>query len=306
MSMTPSDLTSASFRTVRKGYDPDEVNSLLAQAATALEQAQQRATAMEARARASVARLREQTEQAAQRPEPTSEATGGDAATGETADGDSVRLGPDEAETISRTLVLAQRTADTTVSEAEADADRIRAEARAEAAETLDSTRAMSAQLLDEARAEARKVGETERVAVADEVESLRARREFLLGDVDQLESFLVDQRERLRGAAHQIEALCERIPSGLGRVSAPAVSASDDEPGEDTAELFVPPGAVAEAQQLADPDGDASAGGDDVGGPDTGELDATQLIEQLGAVADDADGGTDGDPSDQQNPASI
>jgi DivIVA domain-containing protein len=269
MELTPSQLSGASFRTVRKGYDPDEVDSLLRDAAMALEQAQQQATAMEARARAAVARLQEQSEHAPQAP----------GTAGDRSDAGDLRVGPDQAEMISRTLLLAQRTADTTIAEAEAAAERIRTEARDEADMTLDSTREMSAQIVEEARAEARKANEAERLAAANEVESLKARREFLLGDVDQLETFLVDQRERLRGAARQIEALCDRVPSGLGEVAAPVLSASDDEPGDDTGELFVPPEArlpFADVDQLARALGNEPLTAD---GPDTGELDATQPV---------------------------
>ncbi len=101
----------------------------------------------------------------------------------------------------------------------------------------------MSAQLLDEAKTEARTAGQAERQAAENEVQSLKARREFLVGDVDQLETFLVDQRERLRGAAQQIEALVERVPSGLGQVrprrrfQPPTMNRATD-----TAELFIPP----------------------------------------------------------------
>ena len=59
MDLTPSQVASATFRTVRKGYDPDEVAAFLEQTAKALEESLQQATAMEARARAAVARLQE-------------------------------------------------------------------------------------------------------------------------------------------------------------------------------------------------------------------------------------------------------
>jgi DivIVA domain-containing protein len=269
MEMTPSQLTSATFRTVRKGYDPSEVDALLRDAAAALEQAQQQATAMEARARAAVMKLHDRTTEVPAPP-----------ADGETATGPHVSR--DEAETISRTLLLAQRTADTTVAEAAAEADRIRAAARSEADETLDSTRDMSAKIIEDARAQARKASEDERRAATNEVESLKARREFLLGDVDQLESFLIDQRERLRGAARQIEAMCDRVPSGLGKVSAPVLSASDDEPGDDTSELFMPPETrmpFAEVSELARALGDQPLGnGDDHA--DAGGLDATEPLD--------------------------
>ncbi len=261
MELTPSQIAGASFRTVRKGYDPDEVNAFLAQAADALELAQQQATSMEARARAAVARLQEMSAAASAAPAPVvpleePEVPDQAAAPSDHESATGLHVSADEAATISRTLVLAQRTADSTVAEATAEAERIKHDARTEAEATIDSTREMSARLLEEARGEARKVGEAERQAAANEVQSLKARREFLIGDVDQLEKFLVDQRERLRGAARQIEALVERVPAGLGQVRPPAMSASDDEPGDDTAELFLPPeaaGPFVGVQELAD-----------------------------------------------------
>ncbi len=207
MELTPSQVSAASFRTVRKGYDPDEVNSFLQRTSKALEEAQQQATSMEARARAAVARLQELSsaaeEAAASRPGGASDDRQ-----------DVVHVSVDEAETISRTLVLAQRTADATISDAATEAERIRAEARAESESTLDSTREMSAQLLEEARLEARRLSDAERVAAENEVESLVARREFLVGDVDQLEIFLEQQRERLRAAARSSRPCASALPT--------------------------------------------------------------------------------------------
>ncbi|MEO6652867.1 MAG: DivIVA domain-containing protein [Ilumatobacteraceae bacterium] len=233
MELSPAQISGASFRTTRKGYDPDEVDAFLVAAAKALEDARQQATAMEARARAAVARLQEVTAAAESAPpvdtsppEPTP----------------SVQIPAAEAETISRTLVLAQRTADTTVAEARQEADRIVHQATVEGETTIDSTREMSAQILEDARAEARRASETERQTAENEVQALVARREFLIGDVDQLERFLIDQRDRLRGAARQIEALCERVPAGLGSLRPPVLSASDDDqPGDPTQEISRP-----------------------------------------------------------------
>ena len=188
---------------------------------------------MEARARAAVAKLQEvnaaQAEAAEQAP----------ALQPETVAAPQMQIPVAEAETISRTLLLAQMTADTTVAEARAEAERILGDATSEAEATIDSTREMSAQMLEDARTEARRASEDERKAAENEVESLVARREFLVGDVDQLERFLIDQRDRLRGAARQIEALCDRVPEGLGSVRPPILSASDDEvSGDPTQEL--------------------------------------------------------------------
>jgi DivIVA domain-containing protein len=244
MDLTPTQVAGASFKTVRKGYDPDEVDSFLERTAKALEDAQQQATAMEARARAAVARLQELS---------TAQDTPTPVVPSPAPVSDGVRATPDEVETITRTLLLAQRTADTTVAEARIEAERMRNEARSEAEATIDSTREMSAKLLEDARVEARRSSEVERTAAENEVQSLVARREFLVGDVDQLEQFLIDQRERLRAAARQIEALCDRVPAGLGQVRPPALSASDDPPGDNTSEHFRP--AAAAAFDLGDED---------------------------------------------------
>ena len=247
MDLSPAQVTEASFRTIRKGYDPDEVDAFLTEVAKALEAARQQATAMEARARAAVARLQEVTaaaesEAPASPPAPSPVPT--PAPPPEPAVVPPVQIPMAEAETISRTLLLAQTTADTTVAEAQTEAERIVSEATAEAESTIDSTREMSSQMLEDARVEARRASEVERQAAENEVESLVARREFLIGDVDQLERFLIDQRDRLRGAARQIEVLVDRVPEGLGSVRPPVLSASDDDdPGDPTQELVRPNG---------------------------------------------------------------
>ena len=210
MEMSPQRVRSAEFRTVRKGADPEEIRVFLNDVADELERAQNQSTAMEARARAAVARLQEVSE----------------AAPSEVA----VDASPDESETISRTLLLAQRTADTAVAEARGEAARIVGAANDEAATTLDSTREMAAQLIVEARVEARRVGESERESIGSEVEALMARRDFLESDVEQLELFLTEQRNRIREAATSLVDITDRIPGGLGESRRPLLSASDDE----------------------------------------------------------------------------
>lgn len=279
MELTPSQLTNATFRTVRKGYDPDEVDAFLEQAAGALELAQQQATAMEARARAAVARLQEAAaaaEQAKADPTPATRTE---------------EVAPGDAETITRTLLLAQRTADTAVAEAKAEAERLVSQAQAEAESTIDSTREMSSRLLEDAKAEARSVGEAEREAAQNEVQSLVARREFLVGDVDQLEQFLAEQRERLRAAARQIEALCERVPAGLGEAHRPVLSASaDDAPTHAVTDTVSE--AVSGRPAALDPELDADG------------LPPTEQVAMVEGVPDDADDGhQDDDDQDDAEP---
>jgi DivIVA domain-containing protein len=210
MPLSPQRIRDTQFKSSRRGYDPGEVDAFVEEAAAALETAQNEATAMEARARAAVARLQELSQQtpdaqAAERP------------------ADQVHPTVDESETISRALLLAQRTADMTVAEAQAEADRLIAVGRDEAAK-----------LVDESRAEARRAGESERVQVEGEVQALLARRDFLESDVDHLEQYLQAQRERITEVAAQLSDIVQRVPGGLAEMRRPLMSASaESEDGE-------------------------------------------------------------------------
>jgi DivIVA domain-containing protein len=218
MEMSPQRVRSAEFKTVRKGADLDEVRRFLNDVADELERAQNQSRAMEARARAAVARLQEVSEGQTAAPEAPARVE------------EPVSVPADQSDTISRTLVLAQRTADSLVAEARAEAARVVATANDEAAATRDSTREMAAAMLDEARDEARRTGESERLLAASEVDALKARRDFLESDVDHLEQFLIAQRGRVRDAATELIEITDRVPAGLGEVRRPLLSASDDD----------------------------------------------------------------------------
>lgn len=242
MDISPQTIRSTGFKTVKKGYDPEEVDSFRNRVAGAIEAAQNQATAMEARARAAVAKLQEVSQQVA---------TTRDAAP---ASGSS-----DDAEVISRTLLLAQRTADTTVSDARAEAEAVTSQAREEASRVLESARVMAAKTVEEGRIEMRRAVEDERVKAENEVQALLARRDFLLADVDHLEQYLQSQRERLRDAAVQLQELVDRVPGGLGEMRRPLLSASAEPLAEEAAEPAAP--ATAEpapappaAEPVADP----------------------------------------------------
>lgn len=205
MEMTPQTIRTTNFELVKKGYDPDAVDAFKEQVASVVEGAQNQATAMEARARAAVAKLQEVTSQ----PLPTAPSSSGDT------------------EVISRTLLLAQRTADAAVAEARAEADQVLGAAREEAGRVLDSARSMAARSLDDAREEARRAVGDERMRAEAEVQALLARRDFLIADVEHLEQFIMAQRERLRDAAVQLHDMVDRVPGGLADMRRPLLSAS-------------------------------------------------------------------------------
>jgi DivIVA domain-containing protein len=272
MEMTPQRVRSAEFKTVRKGADQDEVRVFLNDVADELERAQNQATAMEARARAAVARLQEVTENEAATPK--------------------VEASAEEAETITRTLLLAQRTADSTIADSQSEAARIVAQAKNEAASTLDSTREMSAQLIAEARIEARRTAEAEHQSIMSEVEALKARRDFLESDVHHLETFLVDQRSRVREAATSLLELTDRVPGGLGDVRSPLLSASDDDTGEivadEPSELLI----VTDVAEVNGADDGLADGAD-------GEIVVVDEVESVAAVDLDADPWRSDDPTE-------
>lgn len=304
--VNPQAVRSAQFKTARKGLDPEEVRQFLGRVADELERAQNQSTAMEARARAAVARVQElseaaaKAEQAPATPEPPS----------------------DDSETISRTLLLAQRTADQTVAEANAESERIVREANEEAARAVDGANEESSRLLEQAKVDARSVGESERLALEAEVNALMARRDFLESDVEHLEQFLVAQRSRLRDAAASLVDLTERIPGGLGEVRRPLLSASDDgaesfgggDPDEDTDPYGVvatepaPPTPGTEPASTVPP-GPSTAQAEDGGGGNenvTGEL--AHLVAETDAESPappPADAAPVGSPDDVEQAAS-
>jgi len=224
MELSPQAVATATFNTVRKGYDPEDVRGYLTRVATQLEATQQQAAAMEARARAAIAKMQEMAQAPAAGassadPTPTGTSPGG--------------ASDSEAATISRTLLLAQRTADTTVAEAKAEAEAITTGARADAAMTLDQARSSATAIIEEARSEARRSKDDELAAAEGAVQALLARRDFLLGDVEILEEHVGAQRERLRDAAAALQELVERVPAGLGEIRRPLLSASADDTAE-------------------------------------------------------------------------
>jgi DivIVA domain-containing protein len=299
MALSPQRIRDTAFKSVRKGYDPAEVDSFVEEVAAALEGAQNEATAMEARARAAVARLQELSQH-------TTEAA--------PAAGSEVKVNVDEAETISRTLLLAQRTADATVAEAQAEADRLLTTARDDAASSLDAARAEAAAIVDAAKADARRAGEAERVQVEGEVQALLARRDFLESDVDHLEQYLLAQRERIVEAVADLSDLVQRVPAGLGDMRRPLLSAAAEPAGGDGGGEGGPAGS-AEAAAATDPaevasvEGPADAGGEDVfaGGAEErdeiAEITRVAASEEARADATPPDGtlfGTRGGPTQQ------
>ena len=243
MELSPQSVASTTFTTVKKGYDPGEVKAYLARLATSIEATQTQAAAMEARARAAVSRLQELAAQTGVQSAPAAVATPSAPVLGEP------DTGTDEAHTISRTLLLAQRTADTAIAEANAEAKKIREDATAEARRTVDEAKHTQGRLVEEAKAEARRASEDQRVQIDSEVQSLLARREFLLSDVEHLEQHVIGHRNRLRDLAASLNTIVDSPTGGLADVRRPLMSAVTDNERSDGGESIDPTQAIPRVQ---------------------------------------------------------
>ncbi len=265
MDFSPQSVTNKTFEVVKKGYEPLAVKRYLSELAAAIEASQNEAAAMEARARAAVARLQDLTNQQAAAPRPVVHEA-------------NVVAGVSEAETISRTLLLAQRTADTTRAEAEAESARMTDDAREEASKVVEAARVQAGKLLDDAKTQARQAGEGERQKMDGEVQSLIARREFLVSDVEHLEQHIITHRERLRDVVGSLQDIIGKVPGGLADLRRPLVSAAGD------SSLSMPSLASMDEGSMAPPDfgGESATDSTDPAEADDLDPDATQAMAMI------------------------
>jgi DivIVA domain-containing protein len=181
MEMSPKAIAAVTFPVVRKGYDPEQVRSFLSQLSRGVEELQNRALQAEAKARLSSA--------------PAAESA--------------------NVESITKTLLLAQRTADSTLAEARDEAEGIRRQASERAEAILAEAKAQGAQLISAAEQEAVRSGDAARARVTAEVEALEARRQALLQHSDALSNHVTAQRERLAATVEVLQRALDQ-PDGL------------------------------------------------------------------------------------------
>lgn len=189
MELTPQTLHAVEFREARRGgYNTRDVDDFIERVAGSVGHLNERVREAQARADAADARLAEmQRELDEMRRRPAAAPV---AAVPEPSETD---------ETLRRTLVLAQRTADATIKEAKEEANRVLSEAREEAARTRAET-----------EAEARRGAESARLSAQAEVENLLANRDRLRSDLDLLRRRLDEQREQLRTGIDQMQRLLD------------------------------------------------------------------------------------------------
>jgi DivIVA domain-containing protein len=210
MDITPQVLKDVKFTERMRGYDRDEVDEFLERVGAGVALVQNR--------------LREASERA------------------EAAEARAHALGnrSEAEETLKRTLVLAQRTADAAVAEANETAARTVSEAEARAARMLADAEAQAGVLRTEAEAEARRVIETTRAPLVEEIKELEQLRNFLHDDIQLLEGHLASQRERLRAQVADLQRLIDD-PGMLEVEPTPETSGVDPSPSLPPADAPVP-----------------------------------------------------------------
>lgn len=197
---TPHLLTDVRFSVSRKGYDPDEVDNFLERVSAAVAQLQDKlrqATADEQEAVRAQSQLRAR----------IAELESGGAAR-VAAVPVSARSGEEEAEAAASVLIMAQRTADSTVNEA----------------------RTNSAQMLAEAEQEASRILGDARAQADESLRDLDKTRNNLAADNAALEAFVNEQRAVLATGVSRIQAILDD-PSALRVSPAPVAVAPVVEP---------------------------------------------------------------------------
>jgi DivIVA domain-containing protein len=237
MELSPQTLHAVEFREARRGgYNTRDVDEFIERVAAGVGQLNERVREAQARADAADVRLGEmqrELDEARHRPAPPAPVVS------------------ETDETLRRTLVLAQRTADATVKEAKEEANRVLSEAREEAARTRA-----------EAEAEARRGAEAARVAAQSEVETLLSSRDKLKGDYDMLTRRLEEQRSQLRSGIDQMQRLLDD-PAALKPLG-PVTVADVEPPTPPPADAPVAPVSPADANGASE-----GGNGHDPAGPD-------------------------------------
>ncbi len=207
-------------------------------------------------------------------------------------------------DTLKRTLVLAQRTADAAVKEAEEQASRTLSAAQDQATRMLADAQEATARARAEAESDARRAQEEARTRVLGELRDLEAARDQLHTDVDTLERHLEEQRDRVRFCTRELQRLLDD-PAALREMAVPIVSevtvpvapavgdlaltpVAAPQAGLEAEEAWMEPGAPAASPAYADPVDDRVTQTNDLV-PEPAADDDAYLAELRKAMNDDA-----------------
>ena len=223
MDLTPQVINEVEFSMARRGYDPDQVDEFLEKVAVAVGEMHERVGDLRNRLVAAERRAEEAAQRTASGPERVVQAAPA-AGVSQAAEA--------ELETLKRTLLLAQRTADAAVAEAEAEAKRI----------------------LMTAEADARAAHEATLRGVLDEIARLETAR-------DSLDAHVQTQRARLEATVADLQAVLEspdRLPAvDVAPEPEPAPMIDDDVVTEVRAEVDEQPAGPSPRFVVAEEDDD-------------------------------------------------
>ncbi len=204
MEITPQELRDIEIREAWRGYHRDDVDELLERAAATIEHLEGENAQLRARGgQGGAPAPQRQPAMAAPTPAP---------APAPAAPTPPVRT--PETDVIQRTLLLAQKAADEAV-----------AEAKAKAQEIVSESESRAQQLVADAEANARRIADAEKARLEEDIAKLTNARETLTADVDALEQFEREYRERLKGA---IQAELDLLEATTGAPPRPALSDVD------------------------------------------------------------------------------
>jgi cell division septum initiation protein DivIVA len=176
MDVTPQELRGTEIKEAWRGFNRDEVDDLLERAASTIEHLTRQIQELESRI------------------------TSAPAPAAASATAAPLPSNRDDADMLQRTLLMAQRAADDAVNEAQSRARQL-----------VEDSEARAQSLVSEAESTARRIADSERRRLDDEIRDLASRRERLSSDADALEAYVAGYRDRLRAA---IEADLERLDS--------------------------------------------------------------------------------------------
>lgn len=278
MDVTAQLLHDVEFREAKRGgYNTHDVDEFLERLAVGLERQEQAVNEARQRIEAAEARAAEAERRAAASDEAVVDTSASQ-------------------ETLKRTLVLAQKTADAAIRDAEEQASQLLAYAHAEAERLITEARDASESARSAAEQEARAAQDQARARVLGEMVDLENARERLREDVQILERHLDEQRDRVRTAVQELQRMLDD-PESLLDAAMPVLSEAHVPVEQHAPEPVEWEQAEAEASSW-EPDGEAWEDGepDAAGAPmdDDADLDpATQPVPALGdadAVDEDDD----------------
>ncbi|MEO0494375.1 MAG: DivIVA domain-containing protein [Actinomycetota bacterium] len=190
------------FKERFRGYDVEEVDAYIDRVAKAAALVQGRIAELQNRVTAAEAQPRE-------------------VVAASTAASEPLEVGD---ESLTKMLLLAQRTADAAIAEAEADGVEIRRQADEHASLVLAEAETDRRRMLAEAEAAVEQTVRTERERVAAEVAELKRYRAFLTDDIAILENHLEQSRSALQASAAALQHLVE-APDQFRTPAMPATS---------------------------------------------------------------------------------